>query len=275
MVEHIYKEAIDLVRSTGTFIVNNAGKIAPEQIEIKGKNSLVSYVDKEAEKMLVAGLSELLPSSVFITEEETTVNQDGEWQWIVDPLDGTTNFLYNIPIYSVSVALRHYDETVLGIVYHISADELFYARKGHGAFLNGEPISVSDKTTENALLATGFPYHDFDYLDEYIDVLKVLMQETRGLRRMGSAAIDLAYVAAGRFDIFFEYGLNPWDVAAGALIVREAGGIVSNFKAGPSYLFTQQIVAGNPAVHRDLIGLIEKYLGRDAFKIAGEESHLH
>lgn len=263
MIEEICKQAVEIVRTTGKFIESHAGKVTIENIELKGKNSLVSFVDKEAERMLVDGLASILPGSVFYTEEDTITNKDGEWQWVVDPLDGTTNFLHNIPAYSVSVALRHNQESIIGIVYYISVNEMFHAIKGKGAFLNGKAIRVSEKLTNKALLATGFPYYDFTYIDEYIDVLKLLMRETRGLRRMGSAAIDLAYVASGRFDIFFEYGLNPWDVAAGALIVKEAGGTVTDFSRGENYLFTKQIVAGNPIVHNDVIGLIEEHLGVD------------
>lgn len=263
MIERASRQAINTVRNAGKFIAEHAGKVKPRNIELKSMNSLVSYVDKEAEKILVEGLSEIIPESVFITEEDTIDNEDGEWQWIVDPLDGTTNFLHNIPIYSVSVALRHNQKTVCGIVYNVAADEMFYAIKDLGAFLNDNPIVVSTKDTEDSLLATGFPYSDFSKLDEYMDALESLMQQTRGLRRLGSAALDLAFVAAGRFDVFFEYGLNPWDVAAGAFLVKEASGVVTNFNNGEDYLFTRQIVAGNPTVHKDVMRNIKMHLGTD------------
>lgn len=263
MLENICKQAIESVKSTGEFIRKNIGKVTDEDVLIKGKNSLVSYVDKEAEKMLVKDLRKLLPQAVFFTEEETTINKQGEWQWIIDPLDGTTNFLFDVPIFSVSVALRHHEEVVIGIVYHIVNDEIFHAIKGKGAFLNNHPISVADRPPEEGLLATGFPYSDFTYMNEYLSVLRELMQRTRGLRRLGSAAIDLAYVAAGKFDVFFEYGLNAWDVAAGVLLVQEAGGIVSDFNKGDDFLFGKQIVAGSPSLYHELIDLIEEHLGTD------------
>lgn len=263
MLEQICKQAIELVKETGTFIGNAAGKVTREQIEVKGKNSLVSFVDKEAEKMLVSGLSKILPDAVYITEEDTVENRDGEWQWIIDPLDGTTNFLHSIPIFSISIALRRKEEIVIGIVYDVVQKELFHAIIGQGAKLNDIPISVSSRNTEDALMATGFPYYNFIHLDKYIAVLKELMKRTRGLRRMGSAAIDLAYVAAGRFDVFFEYGLNPWDVAAGALLVKEAGGTVSDFSNGDKFLFTGQIVAGSDVSHKELIMLIKEHLGEN------------
>lgn len=233
-----------LVKEVGSFIHTESKKFTSASIELKGLNDLVSYVDKEAEEMLVIGLTNILPHAGFITEEGTAHNEKEPYVWIIDPLDGTTNFIHGLPVYSISVALLYQKQLVLGLVYEINKKELFYAHKGGGAWLNDKPIEVSpiDKL-ENSLLATGFPYHNFEGLDTYLDLLKHFMKDTHGLRRMGSAAVDLAYVACGRFEGFFEYNLNPWDVAGGAFIVHEAGGIVTDFKGGDNYLFGKSIIA--------------------------------
>jgi len=233
-----------LTLKVGEFIRSESKKFDRTKIELKGLNDLVSYVDKEAELQLVKGLSNILPKAGFITEEGTAGKSNQDYIWIVDPLDGTTNFIHGLPIYSIAVALMYKDELVLGIVYEINKEELFYAHKGGGAWLNENLITVSpiSKLSES-LLATGFPYHNFEQLDTYMQMLGHFMKHTHGLRRLGSAAVDLAYVACGRFEGFFEYNLNPWDVAAGAFIVQEAGGTVTDFKGADDYLFGKSIIA--------------------------------
>ncbi|PHN03189.1 inositol monophosphatase family protein [Flavilitoribacter nigricans] len=253
------REAQRIVIHTSEFIQGELGKVKNKQIETKSLNSLVSYVDKEAEEQLVTGLSELLPGSVFITEEDTIDNQDGEWQWIIDPLDGTTNFLYQIPIFCISVALRYQDELVLGVVYEINRKECFYGWKGGGVFLNQIQVKVrKNDDLADSLLATGFPYYDYERTDAYLQCLKYFMQNTRGIRRMGAAAVDLAYVAAGRFDGFFEYSLQPWDVAAGAFLIQEAGGVITDFKGGDNFLFGNETIAASPKVHAAMLSVIDK-----------------
>lgn len=238
-----------MVIDTGEFIRSQRGKVAAESIEEKDLNSLVSFVDREAERRLVDGLGQLLPRSTFLTEEDTVANEESEQQWIIDPLDGTTNFLHQLPVFSVSVALRLAGEVALGIVYEINQDESFFAWKNGGAYLNGDPIRASRTATlARSLVATGFPYYDFARTKAYLELLERFMQETRGIRRFGSAAVDLAYVACGRFDAFFEYSLNPWDVAAGAFIAREAGARVSDFRGGDDYLFGREVIAAGPLV---------------------------
>ncbi|MBI5916739.1 MAG: inositol monophosphatase [Bacteroidetes bacterium] len=256
-LEQLCQQSCRLVESVADFIQGELGRVGSENIEVKGLNSLVSYVDKTAERQLVAGLSELLPGAVFLTEEETVAAAEGEFQWIIDPLDGTTNFLHQLPCFAVSVGLRHGEDIVLGIVYEVNRRECFYAWKNGGAFLNGQPIKVSVTAhLQDALVATGFPYRDFDAMERYMVALRVLMQRTRGLRRYGAAAVDLAYAACGRFDSFFEYGLSPWDVAAGILLVEEAGGKVSDFSGGTDYLFGGQMVASTPAIFDDMLKII-------------------
>lgn len=253
------REAQGIVKNTGHFIKGELGKVNNQQIETKSLNSLVSYVDKEAERQLVEGLQDLLPESVFITEEETITTADGDWQWIIDPLDGTTNFLHQIPVFCVSVALRYQEELVLGIVYEVNRDECFYGWKGGGVFLNQAQVKVSkNQELSESLLATGFPYYDYEHTDAYLVCLKHFMQNTRGLRRLGAAAVDLAYVACGRFDGFFEYSLQPWDIAGGAFLIQEAGGLITDFKGGNNFLFGGQVIAASPAIHEAMLTVIEK-----------------
>ncbi len=246
-----------MVGETAEFIANELGKVRQSDIEVKALNSLVSYVDKTAEERLVEGLGKLIPGAVFLTEEETVSSQSGEYQWIIDPLDGTTNFLHQVPCFAVSVALRHRETTILGVVQEVNRKECFYAWREGGAFLNGEKIQVSPtRLLKNSLIATGFPYYDFDKLAPYLKVLEYFMLNTRGIRRMGAAAVDLAYVACGRFDTFFEYGLNAWDVAAGALIVQEAGGRVFDFNGGGNYLFGRELIASNPFLSEEVLKIV-------------------
>jgi myo-inositol-1(or 4)-monophosphatase len=257
-LEKLCKESLKVIKSVGAFIHREVGKVEEEAIEQKNLNSLVSYVDREAEKRLVDELGRLLPHSTFLTEEDTVQNEDSDQQWIIDPLDGTTNFLHQLPCFSVSVALQRSGKTVLGIVYEVNRQEAFYAWKDGSAFLNGKPISVS-KTPKlsGALLATGFPYHDFTWVDPYFQILRKFIYQSRGIRRFGSAAVDLAYTACGRFDAFFEYSLNPWDVAGGAFLVQEAGGQVSDFQGGGDYLFGGEIIAGNPLLFAEVQEIVE------------------
>ena len=252
-LETLTHASCKVVKEVGLFIQEELGRVKAKDIETKSLNSLVSYVDKTAEEKLVSALSELLPDSKFLTEEETVTQEEGEFRWIIDPLDGTTNFLHQLPFFSISVALQHHGKTVLGIVYEVNQKECFYAWKGGGAFLNGNPISVTDtQRIEESLVATGFPYYDYTYMSAYFEVLEYLMLNTRGIRRFGSAALDLAYVACGRFDAFFEYSLNPWDVAGGAFLVQEAGGKLSDFSGGTDYLFGKQILASNQGIYPEM-----------------------
>lgn len=258
-LEKLTAETCKIVQKVAQFLLAEKGKVDNQQIETKSKNSLVSYVDKTAEKMLVEGLQQLLPDSVFLTEEETVEMQQGDYQWIIDPLDGTTNFLHDLPCFSISVALRFKEKLVIGVVHEVNENETFYAFKNGGAYLNGKKITVSKTTTlSETLIATGFPYYDYSKVNSYLKMLEYLMQETRGIRRFGSAAVDLVYVACGRFDAFFEYSLNAWDVAAGILIVQEAGGKVTDFSGKNDYLFGREIVATNAGIADEFSDLVKK-----------------
>lgn len=251
-LEHLCQQTCQIVTATADFIRAELGKVQSNEIETKSLNSLVSYVDKQAEQQLVAALQTLLPISTFLTEEETIAQEKGDYLWIIDPLDGTTNFLHQIPTFAVSVALQYKGATVIGVVYEVNRQECFYAWKEGGAYLNGQSISVSKNVVmQNAIIATGFPYYDYEQMDAYLETLKYCMLNTRGIRRLGAAAVDLAYVACGKFDTFFEYSLSPWDVAAGAFLVQEAGGMVSDFKGETDYLYGKEIVAGSSGLFKE------------------------
>ena len=249
-LEKLLQEVITAVKETGNFIAAERKTFSQKDIEAKDRNDLVSYVDKQSEQQLIKKLGKILPEAGFIAEESSPDKNTKELNWIIDPLDGTTNFIHNIPAYAVSVALASKTEILLGVVYNIPQDELFYAHKNGKAFLNGKEIFVSksDKFAD-CLIATGFPVKDFSRMKNFQNTTEFFMQNTRGLRRIGAAAVDLCYVACGRFDAFFEYNLSPWDVAAGALIVKQAGGKVSDFSGGENYIFGREAVASNSSIY--------------------------
>jgi len=253
----------EIARAAGKFIATERTHFDRHTVENKGLHDLVSYVDKSSEKQIIEALSALLPESGFIAEEGTSSKHGEHFNWEIDPLDGTTNFINGVPVYAVSIGLLEGEELVLGVVYEICRNECFYAWKGGKAYLNGEEIRVSETSDlHDALLATGFPYSNFENLDQYMALLKWSMTEARGVRRLGSAATDLAYVACGRFDSFFEYDLKPWDVAAGAFIVQQAGGKVSDFEGGDKYLFGGEIIASNLSLSSPLQKKVASFMNK-------------
>lgn len=257
-LELLTKQVANLSRAVGTYIKNEIRNLESDHIKHKGVNDLVTYVDQTAEKRLVSELSKLLPEAGFIAEEDSSLKRMGRYNWIIDPLDGTTNFVHGVPVYAISIALAENQEILCGVVNEINQHECFYAWKQGGAYLNGHEITVSQAAQVNeSLVATGFPYTDFSRIEAYAEVFLHLMKNTHGIRRLGSAAVDLAYVACGRFDAFYEYGLNPWDVAGGAILVQEAGGIVTDFAGGNNYLFGKEMIASNPGVHQEFLELIK------------------
>jgi myo-inositol-1(or 4)-monophosphatase len=259
-MQQLCQDVCALTKQVGAFIKTELGQFSTDSIEIKGKNDFVSYVDKTSEKKLVEGLSLLLPEAGFIAEEGTSSKTGTTYNWIIDPLDGTTNFIHGIPCFAISIALMRDNKIVLGVIYEINQDECFYAWEGGKAYLNEKEINVSAiSTLTNSLIATGFPYYDYKHLDKYMELFKHFMKHTHGLRRLGSAATDLAYVACGRFEGFYEYSLQPWDVAAGAFIVQQAGGKVTDFKGGADYIFGKEIVAGNAACFDEFLNTVKKY----------------
>ncbi len=249
-LKSILDQALVVAREASDFIHAQAGHVKEDDIITKSRNSLVSYVDQTAEEMIVKGLRSIIPEAGFITEEGTVTQQSSEYTWIIDPLDGTTNFLQQIPVYAVSIGLTFRDQLVLGIVSDIEQHEMFYAWKGGGAWCNGNPIRVSSRTLiADAVIATGFPYAARDVVPQLTTTFEYFLKNAKGIRRLGSAAIDLAYVACGRFDIYYETTLNPWDIAAGILLVTEAGGTVSDFSRRDRMLENGQVIAGPPQLH--------------------------
>jgi myo-inositol-1(or 4)-monophosphatase len=247
--ENICEQVVDLSKNTGSFIKNELQNFTQKHVEVKGVHNFVSYVDKASEQQLVSSLAKILPSAGFIAEEGTGSPSSNGLNWVIDPLDGTTNYIHGLPPFAISIALMEGDDVILGVIHEISLNETFWACKEGNAFLNGSAISVSAVNTINdSLIATGFPYYDYDRIAPFFKTMEHFMRYSHGLRRLGSAATDLAYVACGRFDAFYEYSLQPWDVAAGALIVQRAGGIVSDFSGGKNYIFGNEIIATNPSI---------------------------
>ncbi|MGQ0827017.1 MAG: inositol monophosphatase family protein [Bacteroidota bacterium] len=250
----------DLSKEVGSFIKTERTKFSTNSVEVKGKNDFVSYVDKTAEKKLIEKLITLFPEAGFIAEEGTSTKKGDIYNWIIDPLDGTTNFIHGIPCFAISIGLIRNNTLVLGVIYEINFDECFYAWENSKAYLNGKEINVSTAPTlADSLLATGFPYYDYGRMDEYLELFKYFMKSTHGLRRLGSAATDLAYVACGRFEGFYEYGLQPWDVAAGAFIVQQAGGKVTDFKGENNYIFGKELVAGNSIFFDEFLKAVQTH----------------
>jgi myo-inositol-1(or 4)-monophosphatase len=245
----------------GIFIRKEAEIFDINCTERKGLNDFVSYVDKGAEKLLVERLSRILPDAGFITEEGTSTKVGVKYCWVIDPLDGTTNFLHGFYPYAVSIGLMEYDEVIAGVVYEVGKNETFTAFRDGGARMNGHPINVSKVTTlADSLIATGLPYSDFHRLGPYMESLTYLCRHSQGIRRLGSAATDLAYVACGRFEGFYEYGLHPWDIAAGMLLVREAGGKVSDFSGNEKNLGGDEIVAASSLVFTEFLERVSKFI---------------
>ena len=246
---------------TGEFILHEAKVFDKNSTEKKGFNDFVSYVDKGSEKMLTDRLSVILPEAGFVAEEGTIQKTGMRYCWVVDPLDGTTNFVHGLSPFAISIGLKDDDEIVAGVVYEITSDEMFVAWKEGGAWLNGEKISVSDAgTLKDSLIATGFPYYDFERLAEYMNCLTWLCKNTHGIRRIGSAATDLAYVACGRFEVFYEYSLKPWDICAGIILVREAGGVVTDFSGSEKNLHGNEIIASNKNVFNEVQEIVSNFM---------------
>ncbi|TBO41271.1 inositol monophosphatase family protein [Pedobacter kyonggii] len=258
--ELLCTKVISIVRLTGNFIRKEAMQFDVQKIEYKGLNDMVSYVDKTAEQKLVQNLEKLIPDAGFITEEKT-INRIGKtYTWIIDPLDGTTNFIHGIPAYGISVALYEDGLPVIGVVYELNRGEMFYSYKGGPALMNKKEIKVStNPDLKSSLLATGFPYYQFDKQPQYLKLLTEMMQKSHGVRRIGAAAIDLVYTACGRFDAFFEYNLQQWDFAAGCFIVQQAGGEVYDFAGGNDYFSKREILATNGKLTAEMLTAIKQY----------------
>jgi myo-inositol-1(or 4)-monophosphatase len=249
-----------IVDDAAAFIRTHFGQVSTHDIEVKGHNSLVSYVDKTSEEILVAGLQKILPSAGFITEEETTSQEQKEYTWIIDPLDGTTNFLHGIPHFSISIGLYDGKNVILGIVHNVMTSETYWAIKGDGAYVNNRPIMVTQELHfASTLIGTGFPYKQNQTVSGHFTALEEILHTTRGIRRFGSAALDLCYVATGHFGAFYEHTLNAYDIAGGALIVTEAGGKISDYSGGSNWLFEGQILAAAPQFKGRMVEILRQF----------------
>jgi myo-inositol-1(or 4)-monophosphatase len=238
----------------GEVIVNNLGKILESDIDIKQASDFVTRIDREAEEVILSTIKNKFPDHDFLAEESVKDKETGMYRWIIDPLDGTTNFIHQYPVFSISIALQYEAEVILGIIYDPLREELFTAEKNKGTFLNGKQCKVSKITDlEGSLIATGFPFRNKNIIDHYLALFKNIFHKVSDIRRAGSAALDLAYLACGRCDGFFEIGLSAWDIAAGSLMIKEADGIISDFGGGPDYLDTGNIVASPPAIHQEML----------------------
>lgn len=258
--QQILKTAVEAARKAGLYLLDNWGKVNVEAADEKKKNDFVTYVDKASEKMIIEYILSDFPGHQILAEEGGKHQTGSDYQWIIDPLDGTTNFIRHIPIFAVSIAVKYHNEIVAGVVFNPVDNELFSAAKGRGARLNNTPIHISRITDfSRAFLATGFPHHSKRFLPQFIRSFSDIFFHSAGVRRLGSAALDLCYTACGRFEGFWEIGLNPWDVAAGSLIVQEAGGTVSDFWGKPTYLDSGFVIAGNSAIQKQLINILSIY----------------
>ncbi len=248
-------------RKAAEFIIKESITFNINDTESKGLNNFVTFVDKGSEKMLIEKLAPLIPEAGFIAEEGTTVKKGLRYNWIIDPLDGTTNFLHGVRPYAISIGLMEDDEIIAGVVHEVGGNETFTAWKNGGAWLNGKRIHVSaTPKLSGSLAATGFPYNLFDRLTRYMDLLTYLVKNTHGVRRLGSASIDLAYVACGRFDLFFEYDLKIWDIAAGMILVREAGGRFSDFSGNMTGLSGDETIASNSLIYYEILEIIGNFM---------------
>lgn len=274
--------AIKAARTAGAIINRASMDLDILKINTKSPNDFVTEVDQAAEQAIIETLLQAYPDHGILAEESGREYgaRHSEYQWIIDPLDGTTNFIHGLPFYCVSIALAHRNIVQQAVVYDPTRNDLFYATKGRGAYLNDKRIRVSKRTRmSDALIGTGFPFRRGDNFKRYLKMFEEIMTQVAGVRRPGAAALDLCYVAAGHYDGFFETGLNPWDVAAGSLIIQEAGGLVGNFTGEPDFLHQREIVAGTPRIYGPLVQILAPYtrvitqdaLDADADAAAGGE----
>ena len=254
--------AVKAARRAGNIINRGARDLDQLTITSKGPKDFVSEIDKGAEAAIVDTILKSYPDHAILAEEGTNKgnNPDSEYVWIIDPLDGTTNFLHGFPQYCVSIALAHKDVVQQGVIFDPVRNDLFTATRGRGAFLNDRRIRVGKRQhLRDCLIGTGFPFKDGTFLDTYLQMMKAMILQTAGLRRPGAAALDLAYVAAGFYDGFWEVGLNPWDVAAGSLLVLEAGGLIGDLSGEGNYLHGGQCIAGSPKIFAQMVTTLAPY----------------
>jgi len=251
--------AVTAAQRAGKIIRENLGHISKNDIGRKKESDFVTRVDTESERIIINTIKERYPGHSFLAEESAQDSDIDSYRWIIDPLDGTTNYIHQYPVFSVSIALEYNRERIAGVIHDPLRNDLFTAVKGNGAFLNGNRIAVSPvRDLKDSLICTGFPFRQKEQIDLYLRLFKNIFNRVSDMRRAGSAALDLAYLACGRCEGFFEIGLSPWDIAAGALMITEAGGIVTDFNGGNNYLSTGNIVAGAPVIHGELLREVKR-----------------
>lgn len=251
--------AIEAAKQAGRFLKQNLGKVRDIQQKAGQERNLVTEIDKRSEELIIEIIKRHYPSHDILAEESGHAQTKSEYRWIIDPLDGTTNYTHALPIFCVTIGVEREGEIICGVIYDPNLDELFTAERGKGAFLNSKRLRVSQTTTlARSLLVTGFPYNIGENPNHAIERFVNFLMTAQAVRRMGSAAIDLAYVAAGRYDGFWEVALNPWDMAAGALIVQEAGGRLSDFSGNQFSIYRKEIVASNNLVHQEMMGVLRQ-----------------
>jgi myo-inositol-1(or 4)-monophosphatase len=252
---------IATAQEAGSYIRKEQKSFSAKQINVKGLHDFVTHVDKASEEFIYSKLKDLIPDAGFLGEEQTSEITGKDYKWIVDPLDGTTNFIHGLHPYSVSIGLMKENDLVLGVVYEVGADETFYAWGSSPAYCNGKQIRVSrTSTVKDSLIATGFPYNNFSRLDAFNKSMEYFMRNSHGVRRLGSAATDLVYVARGNFEAFYEYDLSPWDVAGAAFILQQAGGKICDFSGGNDYIFGKEIIAANEIIMEEFYGIVHRIM---------------
>ena len=262
MDEQLIKTAVDCVKEGGSVLLDYHTKLQTLQIQSKGRFDYVTEADLAAQEAIVRLIRSRHPDHEILAEEDESNSGQNTSRWLVDPLDGTTNFIHGFPVFAVSVALEYEDSIVLGAVYDPCRQELFLAQEGHGATLNEDPIQVSNRQeVDEALVATAFPWREKTILSHYLRGFNRVFAKVSDVRRSGSAALDLSYVACGRCDGFWELGLSPWDIAAGHLLVKEAGGYISDFGGGNNHIWIGDVIAGNPSIHTFLLEIIREVFG--------------
>ncbi len=264
-LEDIDAEIQSIIRQAGVFARQEFEHFQDDDVQYKAENDPFTYVDVRTEELLVEGLSSLLPGAGFVTEEAASRPSQNGWNWIIDPIDGTSNFTHGVPHFCISVGLAQENVMQAGYILQPVGDCMYRCQKGKGAWEEDRPLRSSTRgAIQTALVATGFPYSDMGWRREWIQLLAEVMDATHGLRRFGSAALDLAYVAAGRLDAFFEFNLKPWDVAAGSLLVQEAGGNVTDFQGGNDYIYGRELLASNGLFHQELLQFLGTFRARKA-----------
>ncbi|MBW8876494.1 MAG: inositol monophosphatase [Acidobacteria bacterium] len=267
MIDDLLQTAVAAAHA-GAEILSRYFRQAGLEVRAKAENDFVSQADQESEAAVLATIRRRFPDHRILAEEGGGAGQgSGDYEWLIDPLDGTTNFLQGLPVYSVSVACRKGDELLVAVIEDPEGKNLFTATRGGGAFWNGRPMSATRRDgIAGAFLATGYPFRALSTLDLYLGIFRDVFHYAKAIRRCGSAALDLAYTAAGVYDGFFEFRLSPWDIGAGILLVREAGGVVTDLDGRDGFFASGNIVAGGPAVHRDLLAIVQRHASEEAIE---------